>query len=266
MSRAAATPTTGLGDVLAGVGRYPLWLALGLQDIRIRYRRTLLGPFWLTLQTAVLVLVLALIYTRLLRTGASTYVPYLTLGLVTWQLIAALLQEGSTCFIEGEPQLRQIPLPVTVFPLRVVWRNLLIFGHQLLAVSLLALAFGFRPAAEWPLALLGVALIALCGLAWAIQLGLAGARFRDTPPLVASGLQVLFFASPVLWEPAHLGADGAQLADWNPMTHAIGAVRGPLLGSTDPRSFVILALLAAGSSLMALVAMSRCRSRLAYWL
>jgi ABC-type polysaccharide/polyol phosphate export permease len=67
-----------------------MWTALALQDIKLRYRGSLLGPWWLTITTSVMAITISLVYAHIFSMSAGTYLPYVTIGLVVWQLISGL--------------------------------------------------------------------------------------------------------------------------------------------------------------------------------
>ena len=73
-----------LRDIAEGLHRWRLWGLMGWQDIRRRYRRSVLGPFWLTLSMGVLVVTLGFLYGALFGIAIDDYLPYLTLGFLAW--------------------------------------------------------------------------------------------------------------------------------------------------------------------------------------
>ena len=75
-------------DLLAGVRAWPLWTMLGWNDIRQRYRRSVLGPFWITISMAIFIALLGVIYSHIFNIGLKTYLPYLSLGYIIWGFIS----------------------------------------------------------------------------------------------------------------------------------------------------------------------------------
>ena len=92
-----------LADWQAGLANYQFWWRFGLLDVKLRYRRTLLGPFWLTLSFGVSVAALTLVYSMLFKVTAGTYFTYLIVGLAVWGLISTLLIEGCKTFGQLPP-------------------------------------------------------------------------------------------------------------------------------------------------------------------
>ena len=95
----------------------------------LRYRRSMIGPFWLTISMGIMVFSLGLIYGDLFGMAVDRYLPFLTIGFLVWGLISAALNEGCQTFIESEGIIRQIDLPLSMFPLRVLWRNPVSYTH-----------------------------------------------------------------------------------------------------------------------------------------
>ncbi|MBT5796899.1 MAG: ABC transporter permease, partial [Porticoccaceae bacterium] len=201
-----------------------IWGTLGWHDIKQRYRRSVLGPFWFTLSTAILVIVLGSLYSILLKQEFTEYLPYLAVGLVLWQYIAASVIEGSTTFVGSAYLIKQIRLPLTVHVCRMVWRNFVILLHSLPVVVIMLIVFGRWPNAEFLLVPLGLLLLLLHGVWVGVVLGVLGARFRDIPPIVTSLVQVAFFFTPIMWAPEIL-KDRAWVAEYNPLYHMIEIVR-----------------------------------------
>ena len=109
-------------------------MTFGWTDILQRYRRSLLGPFWITLSAGAMIGGIGLLYSQLLKQPTADYLPFLAAGLITWFFISAVINEGCSVFIGAEHMIKQVRLPFTVHVLRVVFRNLVILLHNLLVL------------------------------------------------------------------------------------------------------------------------------------
>src|SRR4249920_1897323 len=89
-------------DIRDGILLWPLWGRLGWNDILQRYRRSLLGPFWLTASMAIMVVSLGILYAELFNTPINDFLPFLCVGLLVWNLISSFLIEGGTIFTGAE--------------------------------------------------------------------------------------------------------------------------------------------------------------------
>ena len=254
-----------LKDIKDGVCSFNIWVMLGWLEIKQLYRRSTLGPIWLTISTGVLILGMGPLYGRLLSQDLSRYVPYLAVGIVLWSFISALITESCNSYILAEGFIKELKLPYTVYVLRVVWKLLIMLGHNLVIV-VLVLGY-FRPSWGWELLLapFAVLLIAINGLWLGILMGLLSARFRDIPLIVTSLVQIAFFLTPIFWKPSMLG-EYQWTANLNPLFIFLEIVRAPLLGEPVHgylwmAAFVVTVI---GFSITLLL-FSRYRARIAYW-
>ena len=209
-----------------------LVLLLGWQDIRQRYRRSALGQFWITISIGVMVLCLAFLFGRLFQAPLEKFLPFLAIGLICWNFISTTVTEGCSAFIAAEGIIKQLNVPLRVHVARVIWRNLVIFAHNLVIVPIIFLSLGLG-LNWWALLFVpGLAVVTL-NLVWvSMVLGIVCTRFRDLPLVVQSILQVAFYLTPIIWLPELLkGKAEFALVQANPIYHLIELVRAPLLGS-----------------------------------
>ena len=252
-------------DIVRGARASYLWGLLGWQDIRRRYRRSMLGPFWLTISMAVLVGTLGTLYSTLLKVEIAQYVPFLALGFIVWALISGLITDGCSVFISAENIIKQTNLPLSVHVYRMVWRNFLIFCHNAAIFVVVAILFSIWPGWTGLLALPGLVLVCLNGIWVGLLLGIISARFRDVPPIVGSVVRIAFFVTPIIWMP-ELMPGRALVLDFNPFFHAVVLVRAPLLGQVPGLvSWLAVLGIAFGGWLVTFALLRRYRRRIAYW-
>lgn len=255
-------------DLSQGLQKWPLWFTIGWIDIRQRYRRSFVGPFWITLSIVIFIAGLGVVNSALFHMPIEEYLPFLATGLIVWTLISSLLIEGCSAFISAEGAIKQIPMPVSVHIYRVVWRNLIIFAHNFIIYILITiLPFNVHPNIGSIIALLGLATIALNGVAFCIILGLLSARFRDIPPIITNIVQLIFLTSPILWRADTLPPGRQWLADFNPFFHLVASVREPLLGRMlSGGAWLFICAFTAVNLALACLMYRRFRARIAYWL
>jgi ABC-type polysaccharide/polyol phosphate export permease len=254
-----------LRDLRDGLLAVRIWSMLAWQDLKNRYRRSTLGPFWLTISTGVMLLAMGPIYGRLLRQPLGDYFPYLAISFVSWLLIANIVTESCSAFISSEGFIKDAKLPLTVHAARCVFSNLLVFAHNLLIVAIVLL--WFRPGRPefYLLAPVGLALVSANALWQSLLLGLFCARYRDIPQVVSSLVQVAFFLTPVMWRIDALG-DSRWIALVNPIFHELEMIRAPLLGRAPaPISWIVVLSMTVAGGLLMLAVFSRVRGRVAYW-
>jgi ABC-2 type transport system permease protein/lipopolysaccharide transport system permease protein len=255
-----------VADFAGAVALWPLWVRLGWHDILFRYRRSLLGPFWLTANTAITVIALGLVYSEVLRMPIRELMPYVCIGLLIWNFISAILHGAGEVFSGAESYIKQVRLPYLLYVFRFVWSKTIIFAHDFPIFIVLILCFGLWPGAVAFAAIPAFLLLVLNGALISVSLGLLSARFRDIPRIVTSLTQIVFLITPILWTPEMLGPR-IYLAYGNPFFHLIEIVRRPLLGSLPLAEAVWVSLLVTVLNLVVAVALfSRFRARIAYWL
>jgi ABC-type polysaccharide/polyol phosphate export permease len=253
-------------DIVEGVTRYHVWSTLAWQDIRQRYRRSVLGPFWITLTMLVTIAGMGPLYGTLLKVNLNQFVPYLALGIITWGLISTLILDGCVCFTAAESIVRSVRLPLTLHVMRSICRNILTFGHNIVAYLPVILLLRITPHWTWLLAIPGVALLIVASFPLSIILGIFCARFRDMQPIVTSVVQLAFFLTPVIWTPEALGSR-AYLAAWNPLFLFIEVVREPIYGVVPTKgAYLGVVGVIIGLYLLAFPLFTRFRARIALWI
>lgn len=254
-----------LRDVVEGAGAFRLWGLLGWQDVRQRYRRSTLGPFWLTISMGALVGGLGVLYAGLFKMDVADYLPFVAAGLIVWGLVSGLITEGCSVFIDAEGTIKQVNLPLSIYVYRVVWRGIIIFAHNIIIYVAAAVFFSINPGWIGFLVLPGLVLVCLNGVWMGLLLGLMSARFRDVPQIVASVVQVTFFLTPIIWKPELLPGRAFML-DFNPFFHFVELVRAPALGQTPGLvSWLAVLGITLGGWLVTLFMYRRYRWRIAYW-
>ncbi|MDB5399064.1 MAG: hypothetical protein JWQ55_1082 [Rhodopila sp.] len=220
-----------MADLAGGARLWRLAWALGWLDIRLRYRGSMLGPFWLTISTGVMVGSLGLLYSTLFKINVRDYLPFLALSQVLWGFLAALVSEACTTFTDAEGVIRSVRMPFFVFSMRTLIRNAIALGHNIAVIIVVFAVFSVWPGWEAVMAIPGLLVWVLDGLALTLLLGAFCARFRDIQPIVNSVMQIAFFMTPVIWKPDQLGASGIEKLALNPFFDLLEIVRGPILGS-----------------------------------
>ncbi len=254
------------GDLAEGLRLWELWTTLGLQGVRRGYRRSVLGPLWLTLSLAVTVAVLSVLYGQLLGVALERYVPHLTLGFIAWQFIAGVVARSCNVFVRQKAWILNDRRPLSLFVLMDVWENVLEMAHNAPVYVGVALLYGIFAGAAGLQIVPGLALVLLNAVWVGLLLGTVCARFRDIAQIVASVMRIAFFVTPVIWMPEMLGSR-AHLALYNPFAYFVEIIRAPLLGQAVPGLtwLLVLAVTAAGWTATCIV-FTRYRGRVPYWL
>ncbi len=255
-------------DLAETLRLWPLVWTLSLLDIRLRYRGSLIGPFWLTLSTAVMVGAIGFLYSRLFHQNISAYLPFLSISLVLWTFISSITSDGCVCFTQSEGMIRAMRMPLSLHAARAVLRNIMVLAHNIVVIVVVFAIFRTTPSLACFSLLPAVALWGVDAMAISLMLGAFGTRFRDIPPIVASVVQIAFYLTPIMWNPAMLMHRGVSmvLVTWNPFYALLEIVRGPLLGGPlDSGAWTAALGYSAVLVLLSTLVFARTRARIAYW-
>ena len=254
-------------EFLAALRQPELWALLAWHDIKRRYRRSVLGPFWLTISTAVLISTLGALWSTLFKMNVLDYLPYFAAGNVIWTYIALQMNEATTGFTQFEHLIKQRRLPFPTYLLRLLVRSFIIFLHNFLIVILVVSFVG--NGWSWVALIAIPGMLLLSSILYFISLGCAilCTRYRDMVPVVQNLVTVGYFLSPIMWKAESLPAQHSWVAGLNPISHVLDIVRAPLLGQVPALinwlvSFGMLAI----SALIATWLLARARNRIAYWI
>lgn len=253
----------GVAAVLEGIKAWHIWGLLAWGEIRSRYRRSFLGPLWMTLASGLTVLGLGALWSRLWGLDLAVYYPYVAAGLITWNYLASVIVESTTVFVSSKSLIHNTTTPLFAFPMRSAMKQLLFFLHQAPVIAIVFVAVGPIKATA-PLALVGVALIYVNSIWIAALIGMLGARFRDLSFIVEAAVPLLLFLTPVLWRPQELG-DSHLVVILNPLAHALAVVRDPLFGHpADISSYIFMTAAAVVGWALTIVSF-RYRQRIPFW-
>ena len=243
------------------------WWTLAMFDIRQRYRRSVLGPLWITLSTGLMVGSLGVLWSTLFKTPLEEFMPFFAAGLIVWTFISSQINEAGTIYPQFEGYIKQISLPLPLYILRVLARNVILFAHNLLVFLVVWIYFKFQWTPNLPMAITGFLVLSLVLFFMSVPLAALCARFRDITPIIQALMQILFFFTPIMWQHKVLGEQFAWVVAYNPFAHLIEIVREPLLGraATMENWIWVLGTLAV-SAFIAVVTHARYRKRVAYWL
>ena len=255
----------GLLDFVESFNRLPLAFYFAWGDTKARYRRSVLGPFWLVLGTGIGVAGLGFLWSALLKVDRTSFIPSLTIGLVVWQLIAGCVTESPTVFTRNAAVIRNLKTPYLIFPVQLLLRQLINFGHNLIVVLVVLIIFP-PPLSYVQLLIIPGFLLLIGNLLWiALMIGMLGSRFRDLEQLIGAFMPVLFFLSPVIYRPHQLGIK-ENIVWLNPFSYMISLIRDPIQGFAPP-NFVYLVsfgMLVIGW-IVSLLLLSRKHGRIAFW-
>lgn len=248
--------------------RYHLGLSLllGWLDIKLRYRRSALGPWWITISMLIFVAALGAVYSKILKQPISVMIPFLASGFTLWMFISTCISEGSMILSDSQTYIKQVKMPFSIHFFRLLYRNIIVMAHNIIVYGLVVLAFHIPLTWSVFLAIPGFILIVLNLYPAVLIVGMIGARYRDIPQVVISLMQIVFFVSPVTWMP-HLVGPESKILLYNPVSYALDLVRTPMLGGVPAaKSWVVGVVMFILLTLFAKYLMDKYHKRIAFWM
>jgi ABC-type polysaccharide/polyol phosphate export permease len=268
LSQAATPFSEAITDIIGALRQFPSCLYLAVISVKLRYKRSILGPLWITITTAIFIFFISYLYTGFIRADFRHYLLNLALGWIIWQFIADSVLQGAQTFKSGARIIQGSSMEKFFLVLQTVLTNLIIFAHNLLIAAIVLIIAGPPISATTFLVIPGLALIGLSALWSATLFGLLCARYRDLFPILQAIMRVLFFVTPIIWSPTLLAPDNPRLlfVSLNPLAHYVEVWRGPLMGGAPD---ALTWLVAGGCTLLGLavafIAFARYRRWVVFW-
>ncbi|MBJ7519153.1 MAG: ABC transporter permease [Solirubrobacteraceae bacterium] len=226
---------------------------LAERDLRVRYRQTLLGVLWVVIQP----LVAMVVFTLVLGEGVGVpsegvpYAAFVLCGLAIWMPFSSAVGRATSSLVDTPELVTKVYFPRLLAPLGAVGGVLADLVVALAIAQIVALIAGVPLQATAPLVVLVIPGFVVVALAFSLWLSALNVLYRDVAYALTFGLQLLFFASPVVYPLGVLDGTLETLAAINPVVGLIDVTRWALLGTTpDAWNLVVsgamAVLLAAG--------------------
>lgn len=217
-------------DFSVAIKYFDLYYFLAKQDLKSRFRRSYLGISWIVIHQLVFSLVAGLIWSRIFGFKASTFIPFLTIGSVSWNYLAAALVDGCGTFVVAHVYLKQLALPQSIFTFRTLLTASFYFCVGICTAIFILILFGKLSITGLIYTIPGFAILILYFYSASGAMAYLGLRYRDLQHALSSFLSLLFIATPVIYPPEILIQKGIGMIIYlNPFASLIEVVRYPLL-------------------------------------
>jgi lipopolysaccharide transport system permease protein len=211
-------------------------MALVRNDLRNRYRRSVIGIGWSLLHPIAMTVVLCIVFCKMFGQDIHTYAPHVLSGLTFWGFMIAVVNQGCQSFFQGESYIRQHSVPLAIYPLRVT----LGAGFHFVLGLLITLVFiwgvkGFGNLVVLPALVPSLMLLFVIGWSLAVCMGVANVMFQDSQHLIEVLMQILFYGTPIIYNVEMLERRGlGWLVLLNPFASLLELIRAPLLDGQFP--------------------------------
>ena len=245
--------------------QYRVWLHLGWAEVKQRYRRSVIGPWWISLSMLIFIVMMGIVFSRLFHQSLNDYIPFFTAGFLFWSFISASVLESAEVFKSNGGFIKQVKLPFHLYVFKHLVRQVICLGHNVVVYFLVCIFFKFNPGIISLLVIPGF-LLFLLNVYWiCFVIALICARFRDMIPIITSCVQIAFFVTPISWMPKLLDQNPALLK-YNPFAYLLDIVRSPLLGSLpSARSCIVTGCMAVFGIAISFVIFSAVRKHIVHW-
>lgn len=254
-----------------GFGKYfPKWglaLSLAVQDIKDRFSRTVLGPFWIVISNAMLVIGITIVFGALFKTDVADFVVYVALGIALWTFISTVMTGASHYLESGKNILFTYNLPWSMQITRKVFvEGIILAIHLMLAIPVILIAQKNLGLVSF-VALPGVLLNLVFGYGLALIIASFGVRYSDLSHALESIMLFLFLFTPVFWLESALGPTRSIFVHYNPLFHFLEVVRAPVLEQAVPMdSFIISGVIALVTLLLGLFIYNKRKGQIGMWM
>jgi ABC-2 type transport system permease protein len=213
-----------------------LTVTLAVTDFKLRFFGSALGYVWTLMKPLLLFGVLYFVFTEVVRFGDEVqhYPVYLLASIVLFTFFSETTSRGVTSLVERENLLRKVRFPRLAIPLAVALHALFNLGLNLIVVFVFVLASGIEPRLSWLELVPLIALLVMFSTGVTMLLSALYVRYRDMQPIWEVALQMLFYASPVIYVVATLPDNIEREAMANPLAAILTQMRHALIDPAAP--------------------------------
>jgi len=203
------------------------------KEIKIRYKQTAIGAAWAILQPLLTMLIFTAVFGMALgiKTGNVPYPIFVYSGLLLWIYFSTSVNNASSSIVANAQLLSKVYFPRMLLPLSACLVGLLDFALASMILIVMMFYFNIAPTLWLLLILLPLLLTMLLGAGLGFWLSAVSAKYRDVHYIVPFSIQLLLFASPVIYPPSFIGESWSWILTINPLAGIINFQRAIVLGT-----------------------------------
>jgi ABC-type polysaccharide/polyol phosphate export permease len=198
-------PVSALGRSFGEIYRFrELVMLLVGRDLKVRYKRSILGMFWTLLNPLLQMCVYTLVFSTIMKIGMPAYPVFLLSGILPWGLVSVATTASASSLLVNQGLIRKVAVPQAVYPLSVVGSKLVDLILSMIPLMVLAVLLGRPPGLSW--LALPVAILAVTAFTAGLSLLFSSLTvfFRDVRHLIDILFQVWFYLTPVIYPQEYL--------------------------------------------------------------
>lgn len=255
-----------LADLFKSLALHHVWRYFAFQDVASKYRRSLLGPLWISAGMVTTSLALSIVFGGLFGQNIADVLPFVVAGIIMFSLIGVPIGEAPEVFVSAAGAIKSASSPYMTWVFRMITRAFIVFAHNIVVFFLLTIALNRFVWPSWTL-IPALCLIAVYMVFASAVVGAFAARFKDVRFLMPYLGQILFFLTPIFWKPETLHGARSAVLVYNPFYYMLNLLRQPLLGvPPTAHDWFVVVMVVIGSFLLWLLAFSSARRRIVFWI
>ena len=254
-----------LQDFKEGLRLWRVWSYFAWVDVTGKYRRSVLGPLWISGGMVSTSLALAIVFGAIFGNPLTEILPYIMSGILAWQLASLPIAGGADVFVAAGGVIKSQRFPFWFHLFRFTTRELIVFAHNFIVFYIVvALVRNFN-LPHWQV-IPALVLVSAFAAVYSCLLGMLAARYRDLRFMLPFMSQIIFFMTPVFWRAENIMDERRIIFIYNPLYYMITILRNPVLGVGTPVSYWLASLFFLGVGVLIwLVAFSIYRKRIPFW-
>ena len=225
-----------------------------INNLRMRYRRSVLGFVWSLLNPLLVMMVISVVFSLIFKQEIRTFSLYIFSGLAPWGYISSSILGGCQALINGEGFMKKVYVPKLLFPLIFVSTETVNFLFSIVSLYILALLFGAT--LSWKIIFLPliILIIFIFNFGWAILFSVITVYFRDFSQIMAVVFQALFYVIPIVYPLETIPIEYRFIFNLNPFYYFVMLSRKVIYGQPELYAidFLIPTVLAVSSLLLGL--------------
>lgn len=256
-----------MNDLKTALVQYQLWISLGWNDVLGRYRRSVLGPFWITISMGVTISAMGPLYGSLFGSGTENFIMHLALGMIFWAFMSSSINDACNIFNDSSTIIKQSDLPFYIYILRVYYRQLTILLHNCIIIPVIIFLTNSSVNQSFILFIPGLVLTSIALISVGMILGIFCTRYRDMGPVIQSIITLCFFVTPIIWSPEQLPSGRREFVDYNIFYYFLDIMRKPIMGmNPDLHTWLVAGITAFLSLITSSILIKKYHSKIVYWL
>lgn len=254
-----------LSDFAKAIQKYQLWLYLGQVEVKQKYRRSVIGPWWITISMSIFILAMGLVFSKLFHQSMNEYLPNFTAGFLFWTFFSSTILESAETLPHNSGFIKQVNLPIPVYIFKLLTKQTIILFHNLVVFIIVCLICRAYPT-KTILTIIPGCILFYINILWISTLiALICTRFRDMVPIISSCMQIAFFITPISWSRNLLSQDSLILKI-NPLSYLLDIVKAPLTGASPLlESWIISISFGFIGMLITLIVYGKKRNQIPFW-